>query len=554
MAVRPVIFALDDEPEVLGAVERDLRRRYGREYQLVRADSGPVALDTLRQLRVRDTPVALFLVDQRMPQMTGVEFLSEAITLYPDAKRALLTAYADTEAAIRAINDIKLDFYLMKPWDPPDEKLYPVVDDLLLDWRGNFLPEFEGVRLVGHRWSSHTHALRDFLSRNQVPYHWLDIEMNPDARKLLVTAGLGDMRLPVAFFPDGTFLVQPSNAEIFGKLGGHTAANTEFYDLVIVGGGPAGLAAAVYGASEGLKTLLIEREAPGGQAGTSSRIENYLGFPSGLSGSDLARRAVAQATRFGAEILAPQEVCSLRVEDPYRYVKLGDGKEISCHALLISTGVSYRKLDAPGADALTGAGIYYGAAQSEALNFKGEQIFIVGGANSAGQAAMHFSKYAGKVVMLVRGDSLAKGMSHYLVQQINETPNIEVWPFTSVVEVRGEGMLKEIAVKNAQTGEIVWVPTNALFVFIGAQPRTEWVEGVLLRDEMGFILTGPDLEKDGKAPATWTLRRKPFWLEASVPGVFVAGDVRHRSVKRMATAVGEGSMAVQFIHQYLNAI
>jgi thioredoxin reductase (NADPH) len=554
MAVRPVIFALDDEPEVLGAVERDLRRRYGREYQLVRADSGTVALDTLRQLKVRDTPVALFLVDQRMPQMTGVEFLSEAITLYPDAKRALLTAYADTEAAIRAINDIKLDFYLMKPWDPPDEKLYPVVDDLLLDWRGNFLPEFEGVRLVGHRWSSHTHALRDFLSRNQVPYHWLDIEMNPDARKLLVTAGVGDERLPVAFFPDGTYLVQPSNAEIFGKLGGHTAANTEFYDVVIVGAGPAGLAAAVYGASEGLRTLLIEREAPGGQAGTSSRIENYLGFPSGLSGSDLARRAVAQATRFGAEILAPQEVCSLRVEDPYRYVKLGDGKEISCHALLISTGVSYRKLDAPGADALTGAGIYYGAAQSEALNFRNEPVFIVGGANSAGQAAMHFSKYAGKVVMLVRGDSLAKGMSHYLVQQISETPNIEVWPYTSVIEVRGEGMLKEIAVKNAQTGEIAWVPTNALFVFIGAQPRTEWVEGVLARDEMGFILTGPDLEKDGKLPASWTLRRKPFWLEASVPGVFVAGDVRHRSVKRMATAVGEGSMAVQFIHQYLNAI
>ena len=554
MALRPVIFTIDDEPEVLSAVERDLRRQYGREYQLVRADSGAVALDTLRQLKVRDTPVALFLVDQRMPQMSGVEFLSEAITIYPDAKRALLTAYADTEAAIRAINDIRLDFYLMKPWDPPEERLYPVVDDLLLDWRANFLPEFEGVRIVGHRWSPLTHTLKDFLSRNQIPYHWLDLEINPQAATLLETAGLSEAKLPVAIFSDGSSLEQPSNASVAEKLGRRVSASTEFYEVVIVGAGPAGLAAAVYGASEGLSTLLIEREAPGGQAGTSSRIENYLGFPSGLSGADLARRAVAQATRFGAEILTPQEVQSLRVEDPYRYVKLANDKEVSCRALLISTGVSYRKMDVPGIDALTGAGVYYGAAQSEAMGYKGEDVYLIGGANSAGQGAMHFAKYARKVVILVRGDNISKSMSHYLVDQLAQTPNIEVWLNSSVVEVKGEGKLEAIAVQDSVSREVKWVPTSALFIFIGAQPRTEWVAGVLERDAAGFILTGPDLMRDGKPPAGWTLRRQPYWLEASVPGVFVAGDVRHRSIKRMATAVGEGSMAVQFIHQYLNSI
>jgi thioredoxin reductase (NADPH) len=566
MAVRPVIFTVDDEPEVLGAVERDLRRKYGKEYQLVRADSGAVALETLRQLKVRGTPVALFLVDQRMPQMTGVEFLSQALTIYPDAKRALLTAYADTEAAIRAINDIRLDFYLMKPWDPPDEKLYPVVDDLLLDWWANFPPDFEGVRIVGHRWSPLTHTLRDFLSRNQVPYHWLDVETNEQAQHLLETTGLTQSPLPLALFPDGTSLVQPSIAQLAEKLGRRVSAGHDFYDLIIVGAGPAGLAAAVYGASEGLKTLLIEREAPGGQAGTSSRIENYLGFPSGLSGADLARRAVAQATRFGAEILAPQEVQSLRIPglpsetgslqgaDPYRYVTLANGKEVSCHALLISTGVSYRRLDVPGIEALTGSGVYYGAAQSEALNYKGEEVYLIGAANSAGQAAMHFAMYASKVVILVRGDNISKSMSHYLVDQLAQTPNIEVWLNSSVTEVRGQGRLEAITVHNSETGESQLVPTNALFIFIGAQPHTEWVAGVLERDAMGFILTGPDLIRDGKPPAGWTLRRQPFWLEASVPGVFVAGDVRHRSVKRMATAVGEGSMAVQFIHQYLSSI
>jgi thioredoxin reductase (NADPH) len=552
---KPVILTVDDEPAVLGAVERDLRRRYGKDYQLVRADSGAAAMDVLQQLKQRASPVALFLVDQRMPQMTGVELLEHAIQLFPDAKRALLTAYADTEAAIRAINEVRLDYYLTKPWDPPEENLYPVLDDLLSDWQASFHPTYEGPRLIGHRWSPQSHSVKDFLARNQVPYHWLDVEAGDEAHNLLETAGLDPLKLPVVLFPDGSYLVQPTNAQVAEKLGRSLRATLPFYDLIIVGAGPAGLAAAVYGASEGLRTLLVEREAPGGQAGTSSRIENYLGFPSGLSGGDLARRAVAQATRLGAEILTPQQVDSLRVDGPYRYITLGDGTELSCHALLISTGVSYRKLNVPGADALTGAGVYYGASQSEAANYRGEDVYLIGAANSAGQAAMHFAKYAArKVTMLVRGDSLSKGMSQYLIEQIQATPNIEVMLNSSVSEVSGDGKLESICIAHADTGEIERVQTGALFVFIGAQPRTEWVAGVLERDDMGFILSGPDLVTDGKPPAGWPLKRAPYWLETSVPGIFVAGDVRHKSVKRMATAVGEGSMAVQFIHQYLSTL
>jgi thioredoxin reductase (NADPH) len=551
---KPVILAVDDEPMVLGAVERDLRRKYGKEYQLVRAESGAAALEALKQLKQRDASVALFLVDQRMPQMTGVEFLEQAIPLFPEAKRALLTAYADTEAAIRAINEVKLDYYLMKPWDPPEDHLYPVLDDLLDDWRASFQPTFEGVRVVGHRWSPTTHQVKEFLARNQIAYHWLDVETDEEARRLAESAGEEASKLPLVFFPDGSHLAQPTNTQVAEKVGLRQRAGLPFYDLVIVGGGPAGLAAAVYGASEGLKTLLVEREAPGGQAGTSSRIENYLGFPVGLSGWDLARRAVAQATRFGVEILTPQEVSSLRVEDPYRFVKMADGMEVSCHALVISTGVSYRKLDVPGADILTGAGVYYGAAQSEAMQHRGEDVYIVGGANSAGQAAMHFARYTRMVTMLVRGDSLSKGMSRYLVDQIDATENICVLLNSSVKEVHGDTRLEAITIANAATGEASTVPAAALFVFIGAQPRTDWVAGVLERDDMGFILTGQDLMNDGKPPKGWTLRRSPFWLEASVPGVFVAGDVRHRSVKRMASAVGEGSMAVQFVHQYLSSL
>jgi thioredoxin reductase (NADPH) len=552
---KPVILTVDDEPAVLGAVERDLRRKYGKDYQLVRADSGAAAMDVLQQLKQRGSPVALFLVDQRMPQMTGVELLEHAIELFPDAKRALLTAYADTEAAIRAINEVRLDYYLMKPWDPPEENLYPVLDDLLSDWQASFHPTYEGPRLIGHRWSPQSHSVKDFLARNQIPYHWLDVEVGDEARNLIETAGLDPLKLPVILFPDGSHLVQPTNAQVAEKLGRSLRASLPFYDLIIVGAGPAGLAAAVYGSSEGLRTLLVEREAPGGQAGTSSRIENYLGFPSGLSGGDLARRAVAQATRLGAEILTPQQVDKLRVDGPYKYLTLGDGTELTCHSLLISTGVSYRKLNVPGADALTGAGVYYGASQSEAANYKGEDVYLIGAANSAGQAAMHFAKYAArKVTMLVRGDSLSKGMSQYLIEQIQATPNIEVMLNSSVSEVSGEGKLESICIAHADTGEIERVQTGALFVFIGAQPRTEWVSGVLERDDLGFILSGPDLLSDGKTPAGWPLKRAPYWLETSVPGIFVAGDVRHKSVKRMATAVGEGSMAVQFIHQYLSTL
>jgi thioredoxin reductase (NADPH) len=551
---KPVILSVDDEPVVLGAIERDLRRRYGKDYQVIRADSGASALEALQQLKLRNQPVALMLVDQRMPNISGVELLERAIPLFPDSKRALLTAYADTEAAIKAINEVKLDYYLMKPWDPPDQNLYPVLDDLLDDWQAGFQPPFEGIRLIGHRWSPLSHQLKDFLARNQIPYHWVDVEMDPEAPKILEALGADANKLPVVTFPDDSYLVQPTNAQVAEKAGRRLKASMPFYDVIIVGGGPAGLAAAVYGASEGLRTLMIEREAPGGQAGTSSRIENYLGFPSGLSGWDLARRAVTQATRFGAEILTPQEVCELRIEDPYRIVRLSDGMEISCHALMIATGVSYRKLDVPGVEALTGAGIYYGAAQSEAIFYKGEDVYIVGAANSAGQAAMYFSRYARNVMMLVRGDSLSKGMSQYLVEQIADTPNIRVIPNSGVAEAHGEGRLEAITIANTVTGELERVPATAVFIFIGAQPRTEWVAGVLERDAMGFILTGPELMKDNQPPKGWPLRRHPYWLEASVPGVFVAGDVRSRSVKRMATAVGEGSMAVQFIHQYLSSL
>jgi thioredoxin reductase (NADPH) len=551
---KPVILAVDDEPEVLGAIERDLRRKYGKDYQVLRAGSGAAALDALEKLKVRGQPVALFLVDQRMPSISGVELLERAMPLYPEAKRALLTAYADTEAAIKAINEVKLDYYLMKPWDPPDQNLYPVLDDLLDDWQAQYHPTFEGLRLVGNRWSPMSHQLKDFLARNQIPYHWTDVEADPEAPGLLRSLGVDAAELPVVIFPDGTYLPHPDNASVAEKAGRRVRASMPFYDVIIVGGGPAGLAAAVYGASEGLRTLMIEREAPGGQAGTSSRIENYLGFPSGLSGWDLARRAVTQATRFGAEILAPQEVCALRIEDPYRIVHLVDGTDISCHALMIATGVSYRKLDVPGVEELTGAGVYYGAAQSEAMSYRGEDVYIIGGANSAGQAAMYFSMYARSVTMVVRGDSLAKGMSQYLVAQIEQTPNISVLLNAAVAEAHGDGRLEAITIANSATGEQRTVPATAMFIFIGAQPRTDWVDGVLERDAMGFILTGPELMKEGQPPKGWPLKRQPYWLEASVPGVFVAGDVRSRSVKRMATAVGEGSMAVQFIHQYLSTL
>jgi thioredoxin reductase (NADPH) len=512
-------------------------------------------LEVLQKLKLRNLPVALLLVDQRMPQMSGMEFLEEAMELFPEAKRALLTAYADTDAAIRAINTVKIDYYLLKPWDPPEERLYPVLNDLLDDWLSSFRPPFAGIRVIGHRWSPQSHQVKDFLGRNQVPYQWLDIEMDEEAHRLVTYAESDNTQhLPLVLFPDGSPLIQPTNVQIAEKIGLRTQAERPFYDLVIVGAGPAGLAAAVYGASEGLSTVMIEREAPGGQAGSSSRIENYLGFPVGLSGGDLARRAVAQARRFGVEILTPQEVTGVRVEDPYRIVKLADRSEISCHALMIATGVAWRKLNMPGIERLTGAGVYYGAAQTEAIACSGEEVYIVGGANSAGQAAMYFSKYARKVTILVRGDSLAKSMSQYLIEQISATDNIIVRVHSSVVEAKGETSLEAIAIANIVTGDKQTVPATSLFILIGALPRTDWLDGVVERDKQGFILSGPDFMRERRCPRGWTLDRDPFLLETSVPGIFVAGDVRYGSVKRVASGVGEGAIAVQFIHQYLSKV
>ena len=548
MAGKPVIMAVDDDPDVLRLVKSDLRRQYGRDYRILSAEGGQPALDALDQLKERDEPVALLVVDQRMPGMGGVDFLERAIQIYPDCKRILLTAYADTEAAIKAINTVRTDYYLLKPWDPPEDQLYPVLDDLLDDWKADYRPPYEGIRVVGNRWSSDSHRVKDFLARNHVPYQWQDIEADSEACSLYT--GEHAPPLPVVVFPDGEKLSNPDNGALAAKVGLKTSAGQPFYDLIIVGGGPAGLAAAVYGASEGLNTLMIEREAPGGQAGTSSRIENYLGFPVGLSGADLARRAVAQAQRFGVEILT-QEVTGLRVQDQYRIVTLADGAEVSCHALIITTGVSYRKLDVPGLDRLTGSGVYYGAAMTEALSCKDDDVYLIGGANSAGQAALFFARYARCVTLLVRGDSLEKGMSQYLVDEIRAQPGIRVWLNSAVTAVEGGMQLERITVKHSDTGESEALPAKALFIFIGAQPRTDWLDGLVRRDEHGFILAGPDLMPGGRRPDGWPLDRDPYLLESSIPGVFVAGDVLHQSVKRVASAVGGGAIAVQFVHQYL---
>jgi thioredoxin reductase (NADPH) len=545
---RPILLAVDDDVSVLEAVVQDLRREYGAEYRVLRAASGQAALDTLAQLKTRQEPVALFLSDQRMPGMTGVEFLERARPLYPEARRVLLTAYADTEAAIRAINTARIHYYLNKPWDPPEEKLYPVLSDLLDDWKAGYLPPFEGIRVIGHRWSLNDHEVRNFLSRNHVPYRWLDASASEDAVKLLQERGLSADKLPVVLFADGKWLVDPELEDLAGRVGLSTQATQDFYEMVVVGAGPAGLAAGVYGASEGLRTLVIELEAPGGQAGSTSRIENYLGFPSGITGADLGRRAHAQATRLGAEFLT-QRVTGLRIDGQYRFVQLADGREVSSHVVLLSTGVRYRKLDIPGADRLTGCGIYYGAALVEAAACKDEVVYIVGGANSAGQAALHFAKYASKVTILVRGEGLSASMSKYLIDEIGRTSNILLEPHTRVLEAMGDGRLEAVRL-GGPNGESV-APATSLFVFIGAAPVADWLPAAVLRDDKGFVLAGPDLRIDGKLPESWSEKREPFLLETSVPGVFVAGDLRHGSIKRVASAVGEGSIAVQFAHQYL---
>jgi thioredoxin reductase (NADPH) len=554
---KPILLSVDDDTDVLRAIERDLRSQYGADYRVIGSDSPERALDLLKQLKVRNDSVALLLADQRMPRMNGIEFLQEGMRIFPEAKRALLTAYADTNAAISAINEANINYFFMKPWDPPADHLYPQLDDLLDDWRASYRPAFEGIRVLGTRWSPKCYELRDFLARNHVPYQWIDAELtasDPETKQLLEVLGPEASNLPVVLFPDGTKMLESVPAEVAQKVGLRTRAQTSFYDLAIIGGGPAGLAAAVYGASEGLKTVMIEREAPGGQAGMSSRIENYLGFPTGLSGGDLARRAVVQAQRFGVEILSPQEATSVRTEGSYRIIKLADNSEISCHALMVATGVQWRRLEAPGIDRLQGAGVYYGGGATEALSCKGENVYVVGGANSAGQAAMNFAKYADKVVLLVRGDGLSSTMSQYLIDQVERTPNIQVWTHASVAEAHGDTHLEEISVHCSDTDKMERVPVNSMFIFIGALPRTDWLGGLVERDERGFLLTGPDLMQDGERPKGWTLDRDPFLLETNVPGLFAVGDVRHGSVKRVASGVGEGSVAVQFIHQYLSKV
>jgi thioredoxin reductase (NADPH) len=545
---KPVILAVDDDVSVLEVVVQDLRRQYGANYRIQRAASGQAALDTCDQLKKRGDVVALFVSDQRMPGMSGVEFLGKAMEIYPDAKRALLTAYADTEAAIQAINTAKINYYLTKPWDPPEERLYPVLNDLLETWKEGYRPPFEGLRVLGPRYTLRDHQVRDFLSRNRVPYVWLDPEQNAEGVDLLTRFKLDDHKLPVVLFGDGSYLVQPGQMELANKIGLRTQAEKDFYDLAIIGAGPAGLAAAVYGASEGLRTLVIDNGTPGGQAGSSSRIENYLGFPEGISGQLLAERALIQATRLGAELMTNKST-GIRTDNNYNIVQLEDGREVSCHACLIATGVYYRYLTTPGVERLTGAGVYYGATMTEAKSCVNENVFIVGGANSAGQAAMYFSKYAKKVTMLVRGESLKSSMSKYLIDQIEATSNIEVRVCCQVVEALGETHLE--CLRLCGPGGEETVPASGLYIFIGAAPNTDWLPDTIMRDANGFLLSGRDLKVDGKMAKGWNQDREPYLLETSVPGIFVAGDVRHGSIKRVASAVGEGSISVQFIHQYL---
>jgi thioredoxin reductase (NADPH) len=567
--MKPILLTVDDDPHVLIAIEHDLKRRFGNRFRIHQSNSGQKGLDLVNQLKLRNELVALFVVDQMMPEMTGVEFLQHAKGVFPDAKCILLTQYGDTEAVMRSINKVKIDYYLTKPWDPPEEHLYPVLDDLLDDWWASCRPPFEGIKVIGLRWSPRSHEIREFLARNGIPYQWLDIESDQEARRLasivnltksdslstyseLPSLDVSSLHLPLVIFPDGSFIAEPTNSQIAEKIGLKTRAQMAFYDLIIIGGGPAGLAAAVYGASEGLHTLVVEKQAPGGQAGASSKIENYLGFPSGLSGASLARRAVAQAIKFGAEILDPQEVASIRSDGQYRIAKLGDGTEVRCHTMVIACGVKYRSLeDVKGIDKLTGAGVYYGASTAEALDYKDQDVYLVGGANSAGQAAIHFSKYAKQVTLLVRSNSLNEKMSQYLIHQISESENIRVWLNSVVTEVKGENKLEAITVTNLVTREQQTVPAAGLFIYIGAEPHTEWLDKIIQRDAHGFILTGPDSVQNELRPQGWSVDRQPFLLETNIPGIFAAGDVRHGSIKRIAAAVGEGSTAIQLIHQYL---
>jgi thioredoxin reductase (NADPH) len=553
---KPVILAVDDEPEVLNAIDRDLRHHFAANYRVMKAASGAEALEATRQLRKRGTPIALFLVDERMPGMTGTQFLREAIKLSPDSRRVLLTAYADTQTAIDGINSVGLDYYLLKPWEPPQERLYPPLEDLLLDWTANVRPTSVDLRVAGTASSSTSYQVKDFLARNQVPYQWIDLDADAPMRAVIASMPDGTSRLPVVLFGDGTTMVQPSPRELADKIGLQTRPTSVFYDLVVIGGGPAGLAAALYGASEGLMTALVESNAPGGQAGTSSRIENYLGFPNGVSGADLARRATIQAKRFGAQILTAQNVVEIRRHDPYRIVILADGTELPTHAVVVASGMEVRRLDAPGVAELTGAGVYYGTALSEAATYRHKRVYIIGGANSAGQGAMFLSRYAQQVTMVVRGTDLSASMSRYMIERIREARNVQVLTRSEVASVGGTDRLETVTVRNSDTGATETREADAMFIFIGTAPHTEIVAGLVERDAQGFILTGRDLLVDGKWPRAWTPDpfREPFLFETSVPGIFAAGDARHGSGKRVASAVGEGSAAVSMIHQYLDLV
>ncbi len=550
---KPTIIAVDDDHAVLNAVDRDLRQKYGRDYRILKADSGAAALDALRQLQERGDVAALLVIDQRMPQMTGVQFLEQAIALYPDARKVLLTAYADTEAAIQAINRVGLDYYLMKPWDPPEDNLYPVLDDLLDEWKANVRLPYEGIRVVGALWSPQSHEVKDFLARHLIAYQFLDVDRDPQARAMVEANSEGLLRLPTVFLQDGAVLVEPSIRELAEKIGMQTKAGRPLYDIVIIGGGPAGLSASVYGASEGLRVLLVERGVPGGQAGNSPKIENYLGFPTGLSGMELARRAVTQARRFGVEILAAQEAVDVRIQDPHRVVRLSDGSEVTARSILLATGAKFRRLEAKGVQELTGAGVYYGAAFTEAMYYQDQPVFVVGGANSAGQGAMFLSRFASKVTMLIRRDT--QWSSQYLRDAQAANPKIERMFNTEVVKVHGKpGRLEEIVVQNSQSGETKTLPGAAMFIFIGAMPNSEIVKDLVLCDDKGFVFTGPDLIKGGERPAGWTLDRDPFILETSVPGIFAAGDVRLGTNHRVASAIGEGGIAIAAIEEYLKTV
>ena len=552
--LRPAIVTVDDDPSVSRAVARDLRREYGADHRIVRGESGEQTLEALRELKLRGEQVAVILAAYRMPQMNGIEFLEQAMDIFPFARRVLLTAYADTDAAIAAINVVDVDHYLLKPWDPPEEKLYPVVDELLDGWRRSDHSAVPETKVIGHRWSSRSFEVRDFLARTRVPYRWYATH-HAEAGRLLEAAGLSEeSAVPVVVTTDGAVLIEPSDAELAERVGLSTSPTGDFYDVVVIGGGPAGLGAAVYAASEGLRTVLIERSATGGQAGQSSRIENYLGFPDGITGSQLAERARRQAMKFGAEVISARDVSAVESEGAARVVRFVDGGTVTAHTAILATGVTYRQLDAPGLEALTGRGVFYGAATTEAMSCADEDVYVVGGANSAGQAALHFARRSRTVTILVRGATLRTSMSSYLVDQIEATPNIVVRPGTTVAEAHGTDHLEGLTLLDASTGDKESVATHWVFIFIGAAPRTEWLDEAVLRDDHGFVFAGPDLVTDGRRPRGWRLDRDPYHLETSVPGLFVAGDVRAESVKRVASAVGEGAMAVMLVHRYLQKL